>query len=329
MRREALILLFLLLPLATARGQDPPPEGYDRIVSEDCLLDRRPRDASMGDAALALFHEARIDVERRLGAGLGAPPRVILAPTEGEFARLHRELTGNDPAEWVLAIAVPWKHVVLLKGSRLADGQNFLAPTLRHELAHLVNAAVATRGRHELPRWLDEGLAEYAESRTLTREEELELGGAARFGRLESFDSLATSFPAHTQKAERAYRMSLGFVAWLDETARAKGGVRALVAALDGGATVEQAIKNLTGFTPHEAEVEWKMDLAEKHSVAESLFRSSAFWWGLVSVLAILAFLRNAVVSRRTKKKLALADASEDRTEPGASDVVEHEKGTP
>ncbi|MEZ0229989.1 MAG: hypothetical protein ACAI25_15300, partial [Planctomycetota bacterium] len=150
------------------------------------------------------FEDARKDVEDRLGVSLkGEPPEVITAATDEEFVRRHEELSGAKPLDWVLAVAFPHRNVLLLRGSRLNAGANFAGPTLRHEIGHLVLARVARRSGQALPKWLEEGLCEHAAGVALSREEELDLGAAARFGRLESLEQLAASFPPHAPGAQR------------------------------------------------------------------------------------------------------------------------------
>ncbi|HZU97132.1 MAG TPA: hypothetical protein VFF73_10585, partial [Planctomycetota bacterium] len=133
------------------------------------------------------LEQAERDVEARLGVALSSePPLVVTAASDAEFVKRHEELAGTAPADWVLAVAIPSKNTLLLRGNRLRDGMNFLAPTLRHELGHLVLARVARESGHTLPKWFEEGVCEHAASIAISREEELALGGAARFGKLES-----------------------------------------------------------------------------------------------------------------------------------------------
>ncbi len=172
---------------------------------------------------------------------------------------------------------------------------------------------VARRSGRRIPRWLDEGLAQYAERAVLTREQELELGAAARFGTLEPFSSLERDFPPHAREAQRAYEMSLGFVLWLD---RKPGAVRALVADLEEGASAEEAVRDVAGKPSGEAMAEWVLVLAERSSIVESLLRSSSFWWGALAVLALIAFARHAVVTRRLRRQMEKRELVEPPVAP-------------
>ncbi len=249
------------------------------------------------------FEDARKDVEERLGVSLrGEPPEVITAPTDDEFVKRHEELTGSKPLDWVLAVAVPQKNVLLLRGSRLNAGSNFAGPTLRHEIGHLVLARVAKRSGQALPRWLEEGLCEHAAGVALSREEELELGAAARFGRLESLEQLAATFPPHAPQAQRAYLVSRAFVAFLDRRAKPEG-AKGIVFLIERREGVSDAIAHATGMTPREAEAEWRRELAAKHSIGEALFRSPEVWSSLLGGVALLAFIAWRLLAKRRKRR--------------------------
>ena len=305
---------FVLLLAAAVLAQDGPPEGYERIAMETLVLDRRPANAGLAAKASELFASSLAAVEERLGARLGKPaPLLVAAPDEAELRVRVVALGGAPPPTWALAVALPPRRAVVLRCDRLVQGEDFLEPTLRHELAHLVLGDVARRSGRRIPRWLDEGLAQYAERAVLTREQELELGAAARFGTLEPFSSLERDFPPHAREAQRAYELSLGFVLWLD---RKPGAVRALVQDLEEGASAEEAIRDVAGKPSGEAMAEWVLVLAERSSIVESLLRSSSFWWGALAVLALIAFARHAVVTRRLRRQMEKRELVEPPVAP-------------
>jgi hypothetical protein len=299
--RRAALATILVLACSLARAQEAP---YERDEADGFVVVRLPQDAALARGVRALFAESRALVEQRLGVSLGSPPPVlILAPSDPEFARLHRELAGHDPDEWALAVAITARRTVIVRANRIGQGSNFLAPTLRHELAHLALARV----RVGLPRWFEEGTAEYATGEVLSRSEELDLAGGARFGALPPIDELAVSFPAHSDRAQRAYRLSLSFVRWIDERSKPEG-LPALLKELARGATLDEAVERGTGLKLADAERAWHEELARKHSIPEALLHSSGFWWGLVSLLAIVAAVRQRFIARRLARKMEQED---------------------
>jgi hypothetical protein len=254
-------------------------------------------------SAQPALDEARHAVETRLGVSLaGEPPDVVWAASDDEFVRRHVELTGSKPYDWVLAVAVPAKNTLLVRGNRIGTGANFVSPTLRHELGHLALARVVRRNGRPLPRWLEEGLCEYAAGVGLTRETELELGAAARFGSLETLGELAGSFPPHAEQAQRAYLVARGFVAFLDERSQPEG-VRGIVFLIERRESWEDAITHATGMSPGEAEAEWRRELASKHSIGEALLRSPEAWGSLLGLAGFVAAIVLFVTRKRRRRK--------------------------
>ena len=87
---------------------------------------------------------------------------------------------------------------------------------LTHELAHLLIEEVTFNCLGELPSWLHEGLATYAEGALPSYQQEL-LNGAIRDGELRSVRSLSSSFPAGDREANLAYSQSYSLVDFLIE----------------------------------------------------------------------------------------------------------------
>jgi hypothetical protein len=288
--------------LREGRAQEgEPPRGYERVSGKRFRVERMPFDEKRASAALDLLEIARSGVEERLGQSLGEPaPLVILAPTEEEFVRRFETLEGAKPAGDEAAVAWPARRTILVRGPRVDSIELGLLSVLRHELAHIALGRIEEKSERPLPRWLNEGLAEFAAGVQLSRSDELELAGKASAGTLDDLEQLETRFPHHAA-GERAYRESLSFVQWLD--AHARGGVRGVVEALARLGT-EEAIFRTTGHTVHEDEIAWKVELAQKSSVWESLARSSGFWWGLLALLAVVAGLRQVIVQRRLKQAM-------------------------
>lgn len=295
------VAVALVLGASPAAAQDVS-RGYERSEGRGFVLERMPFDAPRADAVLALLDRARSDVEARLGETLGFPaPLVILAPTDDEFVRRYEVIDGGKPTGDEAAVAWPGRSTILVRGPRVESAQLGLLFVLRHELSHVVMGRVVSGRGVSLPRWLDEGLAEFAAGGELGRESELELAAQARAGTLADLAQLEMRFPRHVA-GDRAYRESLSYVQWLD--GHAQHGVKGVVRALAEGNPAPAAIQLVTGMTPREAELAWKVDLAEKNSIVESLARSSGFWWGLVSLLAVIAFVRQVFVSRKLKRKM-------------------------
>ncbi|MCA8924008.1 MAG: hypothetical protein KDD82_19515 [Planctomycetes bacterium] len=256
-----------------------------------------------------IFARCADAVQRRLGRGLARPARVVLCDTEVAFAKRFREVAGGAPPDYALAIAFADRDLILVRTARLQPGTwSDLESTLSHELAHLVLGDVERARGRRLPRWLNEGLAEFASGRALLPRERSALAGQARLGAIPSFAEWAEAFPQHGEATGRAYTTTCAFVGWVD--AEGIDGVPGLVQRLRG-ATVDEAFTGALGWTAAEAEDAWLEQLAVEHSWWSSILHSLNLW-GVVTLIALAAFVRQGLRTRRLRRELIRQDERED-----------------
>lgn len=327
-RAAGVVAYGLLALLASARADLPAPAPGYQVTDEGPFTLEAIVDVSAPTAGRLrrVWGDASARVEAALGVGVPGRPHCILAATDAEFAR-RLALLGVAPGELPgepLAVAFAGPDIVVVRERGVAEGTPAgLEPTLGHELAHLALGRVERVRGARLPRWLNEGLAEWASGHRPTRDEELTLGGWARFDELPGLDALAERFPPHG--TGRAYLIALGFVAWADRQ-EGGGGVLRLVAALGAGASVDDALRAATGRDLAAAEPAWREALIADYSLAEALARSVTVWT-IVGVLALLAVARHVLVRRRRLRELALADEAPCEPPPPGATVEPPERG--
>lgn len=292
-----------MLLAGAARAQEPAP-GYALSDEGPYTLERMEVSEATSARLEAVWRDAVAAVESNLGLPVPGRPHVVLAPTDAEFDR-RLEALGAAPGLLppdALAVAFAGRGLVVVRERGIAEGTGAaLSLTLGHELAHLALGRLERRWR-SLPRWLNEGLAEWASGHRLSRDDELSLSSAAKHDDLTSLEALAEAFPAHG--AGRAYVIALGFVTWLDG---GDGGVLRLVRALDAGATADEAVAAATGLAVRDAEQAWRAALIEAYSPFEALLRNVTVWM-MIGVLALLAIARHVWVRRRLLRKLTRED---------------------
>lgn len=303
-------LYALLLLGSVALAQAPAPaRGYTISDEGAYTLERMSVSGATAARLRVVWDDAVATVESSLGLAIPPRPHAILAPTDDEFARRLRGL-GADPAAVpadALAVAFAGRDVVVFRERGIAEGTAAgLEATLGHELAHLALGRVEAARGARLPRWLNEGLAEWASGRRPDRGEALSLASWAVHEELPSLEALTERFPPHG--TGRAYLVALGFVDWLD--ARHGGdGVRRLVSALQAGQPLDPALRAVTGLSLAEAEATWHDALRADYSLVEVLLHSVTVW-STIGVLALLAILRHLWVRRRLLRRL---EAEDDR----------------
>jgi len=130
--------------------------------------------------------------------------------------------------------------------------------TVAHEMSHIV-VGLATRNPYtDLPRWLDEGLAMYAEG-DLRSDNARALERAIRKDRLISVRSLS-SYVGDPDQVDLFYGEVYSLVKFmLDTYGRAK--MHALLDALEDGVTPEEALRRAYGFGLDQLDDEWRASL--------------------------------------------------------------------
>ena len=128
-----------------------------------------------------------------------------------------------------------------------------LKPTLFHEYTHALTHDLS-RGR--CPRWLNEGLAEYEESKIRRPQIDL-LRTAARMRRLIPLEELDAAFKgSDSSRAVLAYQQACSMVAWLDEK-HGLGSIAHVFDRLTQGTSFEVAFRNEFEIDLAQFEIEW------------------------------------------------------------------------
>ena len=134
---------------------------------------------------------------------------MFVAPNEALFD----SLAGGAVPEWGAAVAIPGLHRIVIprEGPRRSRGWTE-ARVLQHEWAHLgLNQFLPGL---QIPRWFDEGYAEWA-SGGWNPTEGWRLRVAMAMGRTPQLDSLVLDWPRDRDRAELAYLLSATAVEYL------------------------------------------------------------------------------------------------------------------
>jgi hypothetical protein len=156
--------------------------------------------------------------------------------------------------EWTGALAFPDYNIILIPVS--ADSLEWAKRTLAHEITHLI-AGEATFGPFgDIPTWLDEGLAQYAEGE-MEKYHRQALDDAIKENNLLSVRSLGSSFPADPNRASLAYAQSLSLVSYLVDT-YGWDKIRELIALFKEGSTYDDALQQVYTFNINGLEERWR-----------------------------------------------------------------------
>jgi hypothetical protein len=192
------------------------------------------------------------------------------------------------------------------EGPRVLDGEG--RRTLRHEWAHL--------GLHEylgelrVPRWFDEGYAQWASGGFDATEAWRLRVLLAREGS-SAMDSLELRWPAGREEARTAYLLAASAVSYLLQGS----GDRGLALFLDRWRvqrSFDRALRATFGVTPGQLEEDWARHVRRRYGWLFVLSHSAVFWAMLALVLLLMVTVRRS----RNREKLARLRAVELPDEP-------------
>ena len=241
------------------------------------------------------------------GLPAGSPRDVVAVLTHAPEA--FDQLTGGVVPEWRAGVAIPDARMLVLpygEGTSVLDEES--RRTLRHEWAHL--------GLHDylgdlrVPRWFDEGYAQWA-SGGFDASEAWRLRVLIALGNTPPLDSLGLSWPADLEQARTAYLLAASALSYLLESS----GERGLTLFLDRWRTersFEAALVGTFGVTSGQLEEDWQAHVRNRYGWLLVLSRSTVFWLFLVVLLLGLSRARR----RRNREKLARLRATEPPDRP-------------
>lgn len=287
----------------------------------------------------SVLEGARASVHHREGHGAlaltvlrfldGQPPLPALPPDvpEGVSAYLAPDratfdaLAGGRVPEWSGGVAIPARRQLVLPvfaSTRALSGDR--GRVLRHEWAHL--GLHAHLGGLGIPRWFDEGYAEWAAG--WDRSETWRLRLLLASGRTPPLDSLTLDWPRDAASAGAAYLLAATAVEYLVS----ESGERGLAQFFDRWKEMrsfEAALRATYGVTPGQFEEHWRRYVKDRYGWLLVLSHSMVFWLMLALMLVLLLGVRR----RHDRERLARLRAGEV---PDAPDywrgLEEDEEGT-
>lgn len=240
---------------------------------------------------------------------------VVLASDEEGF----RRAAGGRPPEWSAAVAIPSLDRIVLppRASDRASGQP-LERILRHEWAHL-GLRQSLPGLR-VPRWFDEGYAQWAAGWDRTQAWRLRILVAR--GRTAPLDSLTLQWPANRAGAEVAYLLAATAIEYLVE-ASGERGLEVFFEVWRAEASFEGALRRVYGVTSGQLEEDWRRYVRKRYGWMYVLTHSALAW----AALALLVMLLFRIRRRRDREHLARLRAVEPPESPaywmGESDIPE------
>ncbi|NLD71819.1 MAG: hypothetical protein GX649_03765 [Chloroflexi bacterium] len=211
-------------------------------------------DARLADRLLAAAEEAIARLEDDTGMPVERRVRVYSYASARDMSLvLASRSTAYDDRVLTLGVAVDDHTLILLGAHR--DAEMIVA----HELSHIVVGIATANPFAGLPRWLDEGLAMYAEGHDLPDANRRALEAAIRRDALLSLRSM-TSYSGQASQVDLYYGQAHSIVRYmLDEHGRDK--MRELLSVFAEGSRQDDALLRVYGWDLAGLEDRWRESL--------------------------------------------------------------------
>ncbi len=282
--------------------------------------------SSVRDRAKSLAADAE-EFRARIAGDLGQP---VLEHALVRIARDPEQMKALAPEgapvpEYASGVAWPALHLAILSMQAPRTWEATDLPELaRHELMHL--ALTDAVGGRRVPRWFDEGLAVHESGEAWTARVQT-LWQSTLSKSLIPFADLDRGFPAEGSEAGIAYAESADVVRFLmRDDDRARFG--SLVQRVRAGTSFDRALGDAYDTDLRKLEYEWRLDVSHRFGLLPAVTGGTALW-GLMSVLAIVAFMRRRKRAKLKLEQWAREEAEMDAAEAAARERMEREKGIP
>ena len=181
--------------------------------------------------------------EQLLGTRLAGPVDVFVYDTREDFFGA----LGPGAREWTGAAAYSELRTIFMWNSPAAGSQSYLEVAMLHEVTHIVFHDATENPYHEPARWLNEGIATWAERSEADDERsivQLEAAGGGLF----AFEAMTEQFPIGERGGRLSYAQGASMV---DLIVRDHGeeAIAAIAAAYRDGASDAEALEAGTGMT--------------------------------------------------------------------------------
>jgi hypothetical protein len=254
----SILVLFLILPVQVRSERSEILETSEVIVLFEPGIGRGAENVA------EIYSEIKSKTQRLFGLTYAQKPLIVLINNRDRFLQ-----TADHPI--TIAYAVPNRNLIVIDYSRVVNTPFSLETTLTHEFCHLL--------LHDhipnIPRWLDEGLCQWASGgvdEIIYNLRQSQLNQASITGNFIPFESLDSGFPRSDQARILAYEQSRSFITYL---ARHFGEdkILELLDRMIHGEVIEEAFYNVYQIQFNQMEILWKQS-----------FRKNLAWLTYLSI---------------------------------------------
>jgi hypothetical protein len=287
-------LFFILTVSVEAKEVKSLQTEYVKVLFDASLK-------SAADETLYLYPIVKENIESLFHWNLNLKPSILLVKTREGFVKIARD-------SLVVAFAVPEKNLIVIDYSKMLKHPFSLETTLKHELIHLLLHQHISE--NVLPRWLDEGLCQWASDgigEIIRDPKSSQLNRAAFLRKFIRLQELERRFPPNKSARLLAYEESKSFITYLIGRF-GKEIIFQVLNQMKKGETAEEAIQTASSIPFEMLEKEWHHSLRKK--TTWFTFLSYYLYEILFTLMAFITVI--AFIKLRLKKKSYVDDDLED-----------------
>ena len=250
------------------------------------------KEQGLAASLAAQAERIRGEIVKDLGLDFNEVTTVYLAHSLRDYAEIQPR--GWVPT-WSAAVAYPSLNLIIMKSPRVMRGGHVdLEKIFKHELTHIA-VGRAFRGKEEVPRWLDEGLAMY-ESREWSFSRVSTMTKAVLTDSLIPLSEITTSFPREVARAELAYAQSFYLISFLvSKFGRER--FHRFIREYTRGRDLKEILVKVYGIGWDDFEEEWKGYLRLRFSWIPILTSTTTLWF-LITLVFIFGYARKKRAQR-------------------------------
>jgi len=207
----------------------------------------------VAEEVLSTAEEAAERLQKEVGVVLGKQVRIYIYNSRSDMRAALMPRGGVYDARTVTLGVMMGGNTLLLLGS---DPK--VRVTVAHELSHIIVGQATDNPYTDLPRWLDEGLAMYAEG-TLLPDNAQALQKAIREDRLISVRSMS-GYVGKPEQVDLFYGEAYSLVDFMLKT-YGKDKLDSLLETLKAGVPIEEALRQVYGFGLDQLDDAWRVSL--------------------------------------------------------------------
>jgi hypothetical protein len=250
------------------------------------------KEQGLAGSLAAQAERMRGEIVEDLGLDFNEVTTVYLAHSLRDYVEIQPR--GWVPT-WSAAVAYPSLNLIIMKSPGVIKGSHIdLAKVFKHELTHIA-VGMAFRGREEVPRWLDEGLAMY-ESREWSFSRVSTMTKAVLTDSLIPLSEITSSFPVEAARAELAYSQSFYLISFL-VSKFGREDFHRFIREYTRGGDLRKVLLKVYGIGWDDFEEEWKGYLRLRFSWIPILTSTTTLWF-LITLVFILGYARKKRAQR-------------------------------